>query len=158
MTCRSKEGAGDCGRYRSNRRSPIPPCGSDQFKFLVRPKPGSKVPFIYNVSAGSPLPISTSQVAVTGTFNFEDEDGDIVWTGRAETSARIRLAGPGCTVTGSGVFLDFSGKTSGRVSFSVAWAASTLSLIIQGSATVRLIDAAGNRSNGYDYNPGIWWC
>jgi uncharacterized protein (TIGR03437 family) len=137
----------------------VAPSGrSDQFKFLVRPKPGSKVPFIYGVSADSPLPISTSQVAVRGSLNFEDEDGDIVWTGRADSSAKIRLAGPGCTIEASGSFLDFAGKTSGRVSFVVAWSASKLSLIISGSATVRLLDAAGHQSNGYDYNPGIWWC
>ncbi len=136
----------------------ISPAGrSDNFNFLVRPAPGSRAPFIFNVRASSPLPVTPDNVAISGSFEFEDSDGDIVFTGNVQTSARIRVSGPGCTITGSGTFLNRPGQTSGRVDFVVSWRASSLTIGFF-TASLRLIDAAGNESNVHIWEPGIWWC
>lgn len=130
---------------------------SDAIAFVVKPAAGSKIPFIYHVKASSPLPISTGQVAVTGSFDFEDGDGDILWTGKMDGSAVVRV-GFSCSISASGIFLDKKGQTSGHVDYIVAWSASSMILILQGEASLRLIDAAGNSSNIYWWSPGIWWC
>ena len=132
---------------------------SDALGFVIKPVAGSKAPFIYHVKASSPLPISTGQVAVTGSFDFDDADGDILWTGSAAGSAKLTVGLSGaCSISGSGSFLDRKGQTSGHVEYIVAWSASSLTFVISGESSLRLTDAAGNVSNLFFWSPGIWWC
>jgi hypothetical protein len=134
----------------------VSPAGtSDRFNFIVRPRPGSNAPFIYNVTAGLTL-VGLNLAGVSGSFDFEDADGDIRWTGALQTSARVRVSGPSCTATGSGAYLDFAGRNSGRVNYVVTWSPGGLSFG-NFSASLVLIDAAGNQSAAYIWEPGGWW-
>ncbi len=117
----------------------------DTAAFAVRPRPSS-TPFIYNVSVTNDL-LALQTAVFSGEFEFDDADGDILYTGTAATSASIeyRISGA-CTLTFSGTFLNQRGVTSGKVYFLVNYRATRL-ITSSSPSEFRLIDAAGNKSN-----------
>jgi uncharacterized protein (TIGR03437 family) len=118
---------------------------SEKLFFLVRPKAGSNAPVIYNFKLTDNYPQGDTAI-LGGSFEFEDPDGDIVYTGSSQGSATIQYSVGGCTKTFTGTFLDKRGQKSGTVTFRVSYSWSSL-VFSSSKNTFRLIDAAGNRSN-----------
>jgi hypothetical protein len=67
----------------------VSPAGpSNKLVFLLRPVPGSPEPLIYNVTLKFP-PAEGTKATITGSFDFEDANGDILFTGVQQGSAGI---------------------------------------------------------------------
>ncbi len=135
------------------------------------------LPFTVQEKPGAPLAHTISNVTLTATrqgnalnfsggFDFTDPDGDIIYIGAAEGSAKVRFAlhlgasstfGEICSMQMSGPFLDKRGQTSGRITFSDT---ATGGSAANGSffVSVQLIDAAGRKSNSVDMNMTTWQC
>jgi subtilisin family serine protease len=135
---------------------------SNSLTFTVAPY--GTPPTISNLSVTVPpwdFSFSTPET-ITGSFDFTDPDGDIIYTGSLTGSAKIKfiasLAGSSCTITTSGSYLDKAGQTSGHVNFTFVM--SGYHSVTTGSFSVsfQLLDVAGNASNTLSFNPGTWYC
>lgn len=118
--------------------------------------PGT-APTISNWSMSDPSP-SGSLALYTGSFDFQDLDGDIVYNGTMQNSAKLEFRLPGvCTVTVASSGLSVPDQTSGKIQFRffISWRAQTTG---QFTVTATLIDQAGNRSNSVSWSPGLWIC
>jgi len=121
---------------------------TDRLPFLVRPRAGSRAPFIYNFQLRTNAPAG-DMMTFAGSFDFEDEDGDVAFTGGEAGSARMTYSVGGCSRTFTGTFLDKRGQTSGRVTFTVEYRWNSL-IFSSSRNSIVLVDAAGNRSNSLE--------
>jgi len=123
-------------------RVATPGMKSDDKVFVFLPRAGLPTPFIYNATVrGSG--VVPGPVTLTGSFEFEDGDGDIVTPG-----ARITYwIGFHCSFTFSGPYLDKRGQTAGRVEFTYTYTPTRVILFTTESISIRLTDAAGRESN-----------
>jgi hypothetical protein len=129
-------------------------------QFTVINASGTSAPVISNLTY-SKFVTSSGKQGLSGSFDFSDSDGDIVYTGSLNGSARIvlRMSGADCIITDAGKYLDKAGLTSGHVEFSFSYSASTM--YIGGfPVSFQLIDASGNQSNllSLSPTPSIWYC
>jgi hypothetical protein len=117
-------------------------------------------PVISNISVNTPT-LGSGGATITGSFDFTDPDGDIVYTGTRETSAELifgrQIGVNTCWVQGTGAFLDKQGQTSGRVEFSLTYSFGSITL---GSVSISftLQDADGNQSNTLNFTSNTWYC
>jgi subtilisin family serine protease len=99
---------------------------------------------------------------ITGSFDFTDPDGDIIYTGSLTGSAKLKftasLGGSSCTLTTTGSYLDKAGQTSGRVNFTFVLSGYGSVSIGSFSVSFQMLDVAGNASNTLSFNPGTWYC
>lgn len=104
-------------------------------------------------SSGSP---PTSGVA----FDFQDPDGDIVYNGTSQNSARVELrsCGGSNTFTTAGPFVNFPDRTGGRISFQVQFIGTIQRTSAPVNVDVTLIDQAGNRSKAISVTVSSWIC
>ena len=100
------------------------------------------------------------QFRIHGTFNFVDGDGDIVHTSSMQSSAKIDFKYIDCSFQVTGQYLDKRGQRSGPIEFDVQYRMRRLiqSLIGPRPLVVRLVDAAGNRSNALVEYLGLFGC
>jgi hypothetical protein len=148
------------GATASNRTvAVLTPAGtSNTLLFEVR-RFGSP-PVISNISVNTPT-LGSGGATITGSFDFTDPDGDIVYTGTRETSAELifgrQIGVNTCWVQGTGAFLDKQGQTSGRVEFSLTYSFGSITL---GSVSISftLQDADGNQSNTLNFTSNTWYC
>lgn len=121
----------------------------------------------------SNLKISTATTQVSGGIDFIDGDGDIVYTGRSEGSAKLiiehyedtsfsgtnyRLS---CRITGTGSFLDKRGQLSGSINFVVRFSGTvhvTVNYLYTDKVSVKLVDAGGRESNALEQNVSLFAC
>jgi len=100
--------------------------------------------------SGSISGVLGSQITYSVNLTFQDSDGDIVYNGTLQNSARveIELTG-GCTIQATGPTLNYPDQTSAAMQFRATFTGRTL---IAGGSTsglfvnVSLLDQAGNRS------------
>jgi hypothetical protein len=98
---------------------------------------------------------------LTGSFDFTDPDGDIVYTGTDATSAKMKFTqtlGSSCTITATGAYLNKPGVTSGHLEFTTQTFSPGTMSVGTFSVSFRLLDAAGNQSNSLSFTPGTWYC
>jgi len=127
--------------------------------FFVRARGASTAPTISNLVVNAPVPVGRD-VVLTGRFDYQDPDGDLVWTGGFSNSARIRFSVPAgtgnCVMEASGSFLHNPGQTSGNVNFAARFRVGTVTIgTLTGSFV--MLDAAGNASNTMRFETGGWW-
>jgi len=136
-----------------------PETGSTQSNSITFTITGTKVagaaPAISDVSAFGPTGSINNVMGTLVTYGvnltFQDPDGDIVYNGALNNSARveIELTG-GCTIQATGPTLSYPDQNMATMQFRTTFLARTL---IAGASTVNLpvnvslLDQAGNRSN-----------
>jgi hypothetical protein len=136
---------------------------SNMLNLTITSGTSGTAPTISNLSA-SPVVASTSPkilVQISGSFDFTDPDGDILYTGDSATSAKMRFTmslGSSCTITSTGAYLNKPGVTSGHIEFLTATFEPGSMNMGTFSVTFRLLDAAGNTSNSLSFSPGLWYC
>ena len=117
-------------------------------------------PTVSNLVVNTPT-YSSPIATVTGSFDFSDPDGDIIYTGSSTGDAKIKfsvsLGQFSCWWATTGTFLDKAGQTGGHVNF-VATLLNPNSLKGEFLVSFQLLDAAGNQSNSITFDATIWYC
>ncbi len=137
-----------------------PSGGSNTLPFIVR-GPASNTPQIADVVFSNVSGSLGSSFTIAGSFNFADADANVIWTGAAATSAKIRFAasasGASCTTETTGSFFSTTPRVNGSISFSTFGPRANL-VFTNPVVRVSLIDAAGNQSNVIDVPMARWFC
>jgi hypothetical protein len=119
----------------------------------------AKAPIVSNLVVNKPT-YSSPIATVTGSFDFYDPDGDIVYTGSSTGDAKIKFSvtiGPFSNYWATnGPFLDKAGQTSGHVDFMVTLV-NPSSLTGDFFVSFQLLDAAGNQSNTITFDATVWY-
>jgi hypothetical protein len=137
------------------------PGGTATLPFLIKARGASTAPTISNLVVNTPVP-SGNEVILRARFDYQDPDGDIVWTGVNSSSATVRFSvfiGTGtCVMEGTGLVLQRPGQTSGTIDFAGRYRVGTLT-IGTGNGSFALLDAARNISNAATFSTGgLWVC
>lgn len=118
--------------------------------------PGT-APALSNLVMTTPISCGSSCVSFSVDFDFQDPDGDIVYNGSAENSARLEIRQSTCfSYSTSGTGLNFPDQTQRRLHYDVEISRPLLA----GSYSLewRLVDQAGNRSNPFITPVNAWLC
>jgi uncharacterized protein (TIGR03437 family) len=131
---------------------------SGTLPFTIRAAGVSAAPRISNLTFSGPTLEDLRTHVLTGTFDFTDADGDLIFGGTLQNSAKLSFNLPNtCTVQATDEFLHKPGQTSGTVEFRVVYQGTQFTF---GSffINVSLIDAAGRISNTISVPKSVWFC
>ncbi len=127
---------------------------SNPLAFEVRPR--GSAPQISRFTATQK--VEGDVVIVEGRFDFTDPDGDLLFSGSLEGSAKLRFTSGSCTLEVTGPSLHRPGETAGTVDYRLTFSPRSVSIGIGLFVTATLVDAAGNGSNQVSLSVVRWYC